>query len=159
MFCYQCQEAAKGSGCTVLGMCGKEESTAALQDCLIYTIKGLALRNSAARKTGKANPAAGSLIGESLFTALTNVNFDNERIYALIKDAIVIRDALPAGDCTHDACTWRPASIEDAIQKGKETGVIITENEDVRSLRELLVYGLKGIGAYYYHVVALGNHN
>jgi hydroxylamine reductase len=140
-------------------MCGKEESTAALQDCLIYIIKGLALRNSAARKSGKQDPAAGPLIGEALFTALTNVNFDNERIYALIKDAIVIRDTLPAGDCTHDACTWRPASIEDAIQKGKETGVIITENEDVRSLRELLVYGLKGIGAYYYHVVALGNHN
>ena len=159
MFCYQCQEAAKGSGCTVLGMCGKEESTAALQDCLIYIIKGLALRNSAARKSGKQDPAAGPLIGEALFTALTNVNFDNERIYALIKDAIVIRDALPAGDCTHDACTWRPTSMEDAIQKGEETGVLTTENEDVRSLRELLVYGLKGIGAYYYHVVALGHHN
>ena len=159
MFCYQCEEAAKGCGCTVKGVCGKEESTAALQDCLMYTIKGLSLRNIAARTTGKANPAAGPLIAESLFAALTNVNFDNERLYRLITDAIAIRDALPAGDCLHDACTWRPATIADAIQKGTETGVLATENEDVRSLRELLVYGLKGIGAYYYHVAALGYRN
>lgn len=159
MFCYQCEEAAKGCGCTVKGVCGKEESTAALQDCLVYTIKGLAMRNIDARNTGKDNPAAGPLIAESLFAALTNVNFDNERIYGLITDAVAIRDTLPAGDCTHDACTWTPTSIEDAIQKGTETGVLSTENEDVRSLRELLVYGLKGVGAYYYHVVALGHRN
>lgn len=159
MFCYQCEEAAKGCGCTVKGVCGKEESTAALQDCLIYTIKGLSLRNIEARKTGKDSPAAGPLIAESLFAALTNVNFDNVRLYGLIKEAIAIRDTLPTGDCTHDACTWTPATIEDAISKGEETGVLATENEDVRSLRELLVYGLKGVGAYYYHVVALGYRN
>ncbi|KAF1077253.1 hydroxylamine reductase [Methanogenium sp. MK-MG] len=159
MFCYQCEEAAKGCGCTVQGVCGKEESTAALQDCLIYTIKGLSLRNIEARKTGKDDRRAGLLIAESLFAALTNVNFDNERLYSLITQAIAIRDSLPEGDCTHDACTWRPAAIDDAVKKGTETGVLATENEDVRSLRELLVYGLKGVGAYYYHVVALGYEN
>jgi len=159
MFCYQCEEAAKGCGCTIKGVCGKEESTAALQDCLIYTIKGLAVRNIEARAVGKESSEAGPLIAESLFAALTNVNFDNERLYSFITQAIAIRDSLPEGESTHDACTWRPATIEDAIQKGTENGVLATENEDVRSLRELLVYGLKGVGAYYYHIVALGSTN
>ena len=159
MFCYQCEEAAKGCGCTVKGVCGKEESTAALQDCLIYTIKGLAVRNIEARAVGKESSEAGPLIAESLFAALTNVNFDNERLYSFITQAIAIRDSLPEGESTLDACTWRPATIEDAIKKGTENGVLATENEDVRSLRELLVYGLKGVGAYYYHIVALGSTN
>jgi hydroxylamine reductase len=159
MFCYQCEEAAKGCGCTVKGVCGKDESTAALQDCLIYTIKGLSLRNIEARKSGVADEKAGNLIAEALFAALTNVNFDNERLYSLITKAVEMRDSLPAVECEHDACTWKPANIEAAVKKGSENGVLATENEDVRSLRELLIYGLKGVGAYYYHVVALGSEN
>ena len=157
MFCYQCEEAAKGCGCTVKGICGKDESTAALQDCLIYAIKGLSLRNIEARKRGDESREAGNLIAEALFAALTNVNFDNERLYSLITKAVEIRDSLPEAECSHDACTWKPADIEDAIKKGSENGVLSTENEDVRSLRELLIYGLKGVGAYYYHVLALGS--
>ncbi|UUX92125.1 hydroxylamine reductase [Methanoplanus endosymbiosus] len=159
MFCYQCEEAAKGCGCTVKGVCGKDESTAALQDCLIYAIKGLSLRNIEARKDGKESREAGNLIAESLFAALTNVNFDNERLYSLITKAVEIRDSLPETGCSDEISVWKPENIEDAIKKGSENGVLATENEDVRSLRELLIYGLKGVGAYYYHVVALGSED
>ena len=159
MFCYQCEEAAGGCGCTVKGVCGKDESTAALQDCLIYAIKGLSLRNIEARKTGDGSREAGNLIAESLFAALTNVNFDNERLYSLITKAVEIRDSLPEAECTGDPCVWKPENIEDAIKKGSDNGVLSTENEDVRSLRELLIYGLKGVGAYYYHVAALGSED
>jgi len=157
MYCYQCEETAKGCGCTTMGVCGKDAETAGLQDVLIYLAKGIAVRNLAAMEKGTGNGKAGRFIAEVLFATLTNVNFDKERFHAYIREAISIRDALPpAGETEPDACTWTPADDAAIAAKAGEVGVLATANEDVRSLRELLVYGLKGVGAYYYHADALG---
>lgn len=157
MYCYQCEETAKGCGCTSMGVCGKDAETAGLQDVLIYLTKGIALRNLAATEKGEGKKEAGKFIAEALFATLTNVNFDRQRFHAYIDTAVALRDALPsAGGDEPDACTWTPADDADIAAKAGEVGVLATENEDVRSLRELLVYGLKGVGAYYYHAAALG---
>ena len=157
MFCYQCEETAKGTGCTVKGVCGKEGETAALMDVLIYLCKGISARNYPMIRKGKGNPQAGIFIADALFSTLTNVNFDNARIREEIRQAIVIRDSLPAlGRTGHDACTWTPADDAAILAKAEEIGVLSTANEDVRSLRELLVYGLKGVAAYYHHAAILG---
>ena len=110
MFCNQCEETARGTGCTVKGVCGKEDEIAAYQDVLMYLCKGISVRNLAAAKKGKGNPAAGLFIAESLFSTLTNVNFDKARFTDLITRAIAIRDALPpTGGVEPDACTWKPS--------------------------------------------------
>jgi hydroxylamine reductase len=154
MYCYQCEEAAKGCGCTSVGVCGKDAETARLQDVLIYLAKGIAVRNLAAMERGEGNGEAGRFIAEALFATLTNVNFDRERFHAYIRQAVALRDALPPAAADEPAaCTWTPSDDADIAA---EVGVLATENEDVRSLRELLVYGLKGVGAYYYHAAALG---
>jgi hydroxylamine reductase len=157
MFCYQCEETAKGSGCTVKGVCGKDGETAALMDVLIYLCKGISARDLAAKKRGKSDQKAGLFVADALFSTLTNVNFDNARFRDLIAQAVKIRDALPRADGPeHDACTWRPADDAAILAKAEEVGVLSTSNEDVRSLRELLVYGLKGVAAYYHHAAILG---
>jgi hydroxylamine reductase len=157
MFCYQCEETAKGTGCTIKGVCGKEGETAALMDVLIYLCKGISVRNYAQIMKGKGNPQAGSFIADALFSTLTNVNFDNARIREEIRQAIVIRDSLPPlGRTGHDASTWTPADDAAILAKAEQIGVLSTANEDVRSLRELLVYGLKGVAAYYHHAAILG---
>ncbi len=157
MYCYQCEETAKGCGCTGMGVCGKDAETAGLQDVLIYLTKGIAVRNLAAMEKGEGTKEAGRFIAEALFATLTNVNFDRQRFHEYIDTAVALRDALPpAGGDEPDACTWMPADDADIAAKAGEVGVLATENEDVRSLRELLVYGLKGVGAYYYHAAALG---
>ncbi|MDN5340967.1 MAG: hydroxylamine reductase [Euryarchaeota archaeon] len=158
MFCNQCEETAKGHGCTVRGVCGKEGETAGLQDVLIYILKGLSVRNLAAMKKGGGNPKAGRLIAENLFATLTNVNFDPARFGVAIQEAARIRDALPpAGNAEPDACTWAPASPEAIAAKAQE---IVAAREsvdaDLQSLRDLLVYGLKGVGAYSHHAAVLG---
>jgi hydroxylamine reductase len=115
------------------------------------------VRNLAAMEKGEGDGAAGKFIAEALFATLTNVNFDKERFHAYIRQAIAIRDALPpAGEAEHAACTWTPADDNAIAAKAEEVGVTATADENVRSLRELLVYGLKGVGAYYYHATALG---
>ncbi len=157
MFCNQCEETVKGTGCTVKGVCGKEDEIAVYQDLLIYFCKGLSVRNLAAMKSGKDNPETGLFIADALFATLTNVNFDQKRFVDLITRAIAMRDALPrAGDNEPDACTWKPASENDLIVKGREVGLLATENEDVRSLRSTLLFGMKGIAAYYTHAEVLG---
>jgi hydroxylamine reductase len=157
MFCDQCEETAKGTGCTIKGVCGKEEEIAAYQDVLVYLCKRIAVRNLAAMETGKANPAVGSFIAEALFSTLTNVNFDKKRFADLIARAITIRDALPAaGNPESDACTWKPEGERDILEKATMVGTLATVNEDVRSLRMTLIYGLKGIAAYYTHAEVLG---
>ena len=158
MFCYQCEETAKGSGCTVRGVCGKDEVLAGLQDVLLYLCRGIAVRDLAARQRGEAGSGdARRFIADALFATLTNVNFDHARFRDLIGRAVAIRDALPpAGADEPDAATWTPAGDADVDAKAKEVGVLATENEDVRSLREMLIYGLKGIGAYYHHAAVLG---
>ena len=141
MFCNQCEETAKGTGCTIKGVCGKEEEIAAYQDVLIYLCKGISIRNLAAIEKGKGNPELGLFIAESLFSTLTNVNFDKNRFADQIARAISIRDALPAaGIAEPDACTWKPKSDSDIIEKAKTVGILATANEDIRSLRATLLY-------------------
>jgi hydroxylamine reductase len=157
MFCNQCEETVKGTGCTVKGVCGKDDEIAAYQDVLIHVCKGIAIRNLAAMKHGRGDPQAGLFLSDALFSTLTNVNFDKVRFTELINRAVAIRDALPAsGSPEPDACTWKPAGEGDILMKAKTVGILATENEDVRSLRSTLLYGLKGIGAYYTHAAVLG---
>jgi hydroxylamine reductase len=164
MFCYQCQEACKNTGCTVAGMCGKKEDTAKLQDLLVFALRGLA---AVAACTGKAkDKKVGELITHSLFTTITNANFDNEAITALIEKVFAMRDSMRCGDYAKKSCalsladcvTWngKPA---DYLAKAAEVGVLSTDNEDIRSLRSLLTYGLKGIAAYAHHAAVLGKED
>ncbi len=157
MFCNQCEETAKGTGCTIRGVCGKDDEIAAYQDVLIYLCKGISVRNLAAMNAGNGNTRAGDFIADALFSTLTNVNFDKAVFSDLIRRAIALRDALPASGGTEpDACTWKPASERDILEKAKSVGILATANEDVRSLRSTLLFGLKGLAAYYTHAAVLG---
>jgi hydroxylamine reductase len=157
MFCYQCEETARGTGCTVKGVCGKESATAGLMDVAIYLCKGIAERNIAAAKAGKENKEAGLFIAEVLFSTLTNVNFDDQRFRALIAKAIAIRDSLPVSGANEpEACTWTPKNDAEIAAKAEEIAQQANVNDDVHSLRALLVFGLKGVAAYYHHAAVLG---
>jgi hydroxylamine reductase len=157
MFCYQCEETAKGTGCTVKGVCGKEAVTAGLMDVLIYLNKGIAERTIAAAKTGKDNKEAGAFITDALFATLTNTNFDDARLHALITQAIAIRDALPkSSESEPDACTWTPKNEADIAAKAAQIAEAANKNDDVSSLRAMLLFGLKGVAAYYHHAAVLG---
>ena len=159
MFCYQCQETAKNTGCTKGGVCGKSPDTAILQDLLIYVLKGISLYAGE-----KDYNTAGPFAAESLFATITNANFDKDRITALIRQGLKLRDSLkekypgdPSG--LHDAALWYSDDEAEFAKKAAEVGVLSTANEDVRSLRELLVYGLKGIAAYADHALVLGKED
>jgi len=156
MFCYQCQETMKNQGCAYnKGMCGKPAQTAHLQDILVYTLKGIAL---AAEKN--YDPAAGLFIAKALFATITNANFDDERIIALIKEGLTIRDRLKKGqNIKHDALSWTGSTLEEFSAKVEKVGVLATKNVDIRSLRELLTYGMKGISAYAEHAAMLGKES
>ncbi|MDD2473984.1 MULTISPECIES: hydroxylamine reductase [unclassified Methanoculleus] len=158
MFCNQCEETAKGLGCTVRGVCGKDGETAGLQDVLIYLLKGVSVRNLAAAEKGGGDPEAGRFIAECLFATLTNVNFDPARFRDAVREAVRIRDALPpSGSGEPDACTWAPGSPTAIAAKAQEIAAAReTVNVDLQSLRELLVYGLKGVAAYSHHAAVLG---
>jgi hydroxylamine reductase len=157
MFCYQCEETVKGTGCTIKGICGKEDEIAAYQDVLVYLCKGLSVRNLAAIEKGKGNPDVGLFIADALFATLTNVNFDKARFMEFINKAVTMRDALPkSSNAEADACTWTPKGDNDILEKAKSVGILSTANEDVRSLRSTLLFGLKGIAAYYTHAAVLG---
>ncbi len=157
MFCYQCEETVKGTGCTIKGVCGKEDDIAAYQDVLVYLCKGIATRNLAALEAGKGNPDAGLFIAEALFATLTNVNFDRDRFREMIGQAIAIRDAIPVGRIAEpDACTWAPKNDMDILGKAKSVGILSTTDEVARSLRSTLLFGLKGVSAYYTHAAVLG---
>lgn len=158
MFCYQCQETAKGTGCTIAGVCGKKENTANLQDLLVFALKGIAIVAVEAQKQGKLDDATGLFICQGLFATITNANFDDSRITALIKEAFAKRDSLKLATGftgNQDCVTWNGSEAEFAA-KAKEVGVLSQPNEDVRSLRELLIYGLKGMAAYTEHAAMLG---
>ncbi len=163
MFCYQCQEAAKNTGCTVKGVCGKNDSTANLQDALVYVLKGLSVYAEAALEKGAIDNKYGRFVGQALFATITNANFDNDRIYKLIQTACEIRDELKelAGgvEIAVEGGNWTPKSLEDAEQIGALNGILSQANEDVRSLRELAIYGLKGIAAYADHASVLGQED
>jgi hydroxylamine reductase len=158
MFCYQCQETARNQGCTVKGVCGKDEETANLMDVLIYVLKGVSMVGG---ENKEAVREAGPFIARALFATITNANFDKERIVALIKEALGLREKLKAAHARgvsdgHDAVAWYSDNVEEFYKKAQEVGVQSTEDEDVRSLRELLIYGLKGISAYAHHAAVLG---
>jgi hydroxylamine reductase len=158
MFCYQCQEAAKGTGCTVAGVCGKQENTANLQDLLVYVLRGLSVVAVEAKAADKLDDTVGLFVAQGLFATITNANFDNARISALIKEAMTKRDALKlaiGSSATADCVTWNGAEADFAA-KAAEVGILSQANEDVRSLRELLIYGLKGLAAYVDHAAILG---
>ncbi|HOS96939.1 MAG TPA: hydroxylamine reductase [Deltaproteobacteria bacterium] len=161
MFCFQCQETAKNQGCTVRGVCGKSEETANLMDLLIHVLKGVSLYGEAVMARGSIDHSHGRYLTDALFATLTNTNFDTARIVAYINEGFTLRDELraKAGDAartiTHDSALWK-GSEADFAAKAKEVGVLATAHEDIRSLRELLVYGLKGIAAYAHHAMVLG---
>ncbi len=161
MFCFQCQETVKNQGCTVRGVCGKNEETANLMDLLIHVLKGVSLYGEAVMAGGSLDHSYGRYLTDALFATLTNTNFDAARIIAYINEGFTLRDQLKAkaGDAartiTHDAALWK-GSEADFAAKAKEVGVLATAHEDIRSLRELLVYGLKGISAYAHHAMVLG---
>nr|WP_321400207.1 hydroxylamine reductase [uncultured Desulfobacter sp.] len=163
MFCFQCQETAKNQGCTINGMCGKKGSTANLQDLLIYNLKGIAVLAQTAKAAGIEVPASnGKFIAEGLFTTITNVNFNDDDLVNWIDRAQAVKKTLfdsvkdKVGTNLHDCVTWFSNDSSEFAAKAEAVGVLSTENEDVRSLRELLVIGLKGICAYADHAAVLG---
>ena len=161
MFCFQCQEAAGCTGCTIKGVCGKTPELAGLQDLLIYTTKGLAQVAVEARKEGiKVSEEVNHLVTMNLFKTITNANFDNEVFYKSIRNTLNVKNELLTKvnnkENIGEAGLWTAETNEEFEVKAKTVGVLATENEDIRSLRELVVYGLKGMSAYLKHANALG---
>jgi hydroxylamine reductase len=170
MFCFQCQETAKGTGCTAKGVCGKVADVANMQDLLIYLCKGISVYTSKARKMEINNQKADKFIVDSLFMTITNANFDKEDFVKKIKEGLDLREDiknqyLNAGGKLNrdfpDCATWEAKENFDFEEKANssEVGVLATEDEDKRSLRELLTYGIKGIAAYAEHAFNLGYEN
>ena len=162
MFCYQCQETCKGSVCDVSGMCGKKPDTANLQDLLVFVLKGIA---TVAEAAGVADdPVIGCFTTEALFMTITNANFDNERFESMITEALELRNRIKTDYVAKmptdlaDCATWN-GTVADYAAKAPSVGVLTAENEDVRSLRELLIYGLKGVAAYANHAALLGKED
>ena len=160
MFCYQCQEAARNTGCDKGGVCGKTAPVARSQDFLIWAVKGLSEVATRLRETGRDVPReVNQLVTGSLFTTITNANFDEDAIRGLTRDVIgmtnALRAVLPERVELSEAARWDSLDILDWQAKEPYIGVLSTENEDVRSLRELVVYGLKGLAAYSKHANVL----
>ena len=158
MFCYQCQETAGCKGCTMSGVCGKKPDVAAMQDLLVYVTKGISAVTTALRQEGKQVSAEiNHLITLNLFTTITNANFDKESIEAIIRATLIEKDVLlaqiadPSG--LPKAAKWNGSGNWE--EKAATVGVLSTENEDIRSLRELITYGLKGLSAYSKHANVL----
>ena len=158
MFCYQCQETAGCKGCTMSGVCGKKPDVAAMQDLLVYVTKGISAVTTALRQEGKQVSAEiNHLITLNLFTTITNANFDKENIEAIIRATLIEKDVLlaqiadPSG--LPKAAKWNGSGNWE--EKAATIGVLSTENEDIRSLRELITYGLKGLSAYSKHANVL----
>ncbi|MBN1640481.1 MAG: hydroxylamine reductase [Anaerolineae bacterium] len=184
MFCYQCQEAAKGTGCTIRGVCGKTGEVAAMQDLVIWLLKGVSYYGVRARAQGIADPQADLFVAEALFATITNANFDLQRFVELAHEAIRLRDGLRAQlrdglraqlrdglrarlpeetGAPPEMATWTPRTgdVEELIGKGMGVGILKDEDEDedVRSLRQLLTLGLKGLAAYTDHAYVLEHRN
>ena len=167
MFCFQCEQTAKGQACTTIGVCGKQPDVAALQDLLIYAQKGLSLVALEGRRVGVVDDAVDKFTNEAIFSTLTNVDFDPDRFVALINEAVQLRDNLKekvraAGgkaDFSEDAANFTPAASKDAMVVQGEKVAINADpgmNADILGLRELLIYGLKGLAAYADHALILG---
>ncbi|MDK0571864.1 hydroxylamine reductase [Clostridium perfringens] len=167
MFCFQCQETAGCKGCTVRGVCGKTEDVAKIQDLLIFVTKGLATVANEGRKVGIVDKKVNRMIIDNLFITITNANFDFKAIEKRVKDTLVAREELkervqakggnPVGSDFKGCATWTATTSEEMMEKASQVGVLATENEDIRSLRELIMYGLKGLAAYMEHAMNLGH--
>jgi len=166
MFCYQCQETAKNFGCTIKGVCGKTADVANLQDLLLFLCKGISHFSVRLREMGVESEQANKFVTDSLFMTITNANFDRDRFVNRINEAIDLRDSLSAlyvskggkiDDITFEGAFWSSRDVAVMEEKATQVGVLATENEDVRSLRELTVYGLKGMAAYAEHAFNLGH--
>ncbi len=158
MFCYQCQEAAKGTGCTVKGICGKTEEVAKLQDVLLFVTKGLAHVNNFVKENNKAF----NFIIDALFTTITNANFDSDSIVNKILRGIALRDEIKANNLSipyEHSVNFTGKTKEEFLNFAPAIGVLAIENEDIRSLKELLTYGVKGMAAYAEHAINLGYEN
>ncbi len=168
MFCYQCQETAKNSGCTISGVCGKTPDVANLQDLLMFLCKGISHYTVFLREKGVEVPEANKFITDSLFMTITNANFHKARFEKRIKEALLLRDIVrqmyisKGGDVAaikYEGAFWASDDITVMEEKAKHVGVLATDNEDVRSLRELAIYGLKGMAAYAEHAYNLGHED
>lgn len=166
MFCYQCQETAGCSGCTRVGVCGKQPDVAVMQDLLVYVTKGISAVTTTLRQEGVAiQPAVNHMITLNLFTTITNANFSKEAIIARIQETLSEKDlllsklnTLTSTDTLPEAALWNGSENEFAA-KAATVGILSTENEDIRSLRELITYGLKGLSAYSKHANVLLQDN
>ena len=161
MFCFQCQETAGCSGCTKFGVCGKSPDLAKMQDLLIYTTKGLSEVTTRLRAEGKEiSGEVNHLITINLFTTITNANFDDAIFYDRVKTTLDMKadllSKLDNKENLSEAALWTASTVEEMDAKAPLVGVLATENEDIRSLRELIIYGIKGLSAYMKHANALG---
>ncbi|MFV9511469.1 hydroxylamine reductase [Tepidibacillus sp. LV47] len=173
MFCYQCQETANNQGCTVVGVCGKTDEVANLQDLLIYVLKGISIYGVKAKELGIYDEETGIFIAKSLFSTITNVNFDPVVFENKIKEALEVREKMKNkfmeaykakfgkdfAEELPEMATWFSDDVAEFRKKGEKVGVLATEDEDIRSLRELLTYGLKGIAAYTEHANILNERD
>ncbi|MBD3314887.1 MAG: hydroxylamine reductase [Chitinivibrionales bacterium] len=163
MFCFQCEQAAKGVGCETVGVCGKTPDAAALQDLIVHQLKGIGFLAHEARKQDKCNENVDKFVLEALFSTVTNVNFDAERLADIVRTGVKVREEAKglAGKEKPDwpeTTRFEPAAtIDEMVGQGAAVGVLSDhENEDIRSLRQLLLYGLKGMAAYADHAYILG---
>src|SRR5690554_3492045 len=168
MFCFQCQEASQGTGCTIKGVCGKTSDIANLQDTLLFVLKGISWYNIKLRAINKNVEKVDKFVFDGLFSTITNANFDKNSFGLRITNALELRaelheqcrkEGIELPGILPDFAVWTAASIEAFEDKATEVGVLSTENEDIRSLRELVIYGLKGMAAYAEHAWNLGKVN
>ncbi|MFP4474639.1 MAG: hydroxylamine reductase [Desulfatibacillaceae bacterium] len=169
MFCYQCEQAAKGEGCTKIGVCGKQEDVAQIQDLIVYACRGLALVANEGRRVGVVDPETDKFVYEALFATLTNVNFDPESLAHYVRKAVELRDALKekvaaAGGVTEFGGpeNFQPAdTIEGMVAQGEQVGLFSEEDmdKDILSLQHTCLFGLKGVAAYADHARILGKDN
>lgn len=169
MFCFQCQETAKNSGCTIKGVCGKPEETANIQDMLLFVLRGMGFYGQHLKELGQPDRTHDEFVLKGLFATITNANWANSRFVAMIEEGLKRRDSMKIAflaayrtktghdykDAIPDEATWT-GTAADFAEKAKSVGIQRTGNEDVRSLREMLIIGLKGIAAYAEHAAVLG---
>ena len=165
MFCYQCEQTSKGEGCTKIGVCGKQPDVAALQDLLVYALKGLSQYAVEARKKGIVDSDVNVFTVKALFSTLTNVDFDADRFVVLINKCVELREKLKSKvgiSINAGLATFKPAASKaELVKQGEEVGIKsdASIDPDIRSLQETLIYGLKGVAAYADHAQILGQQD
>ncbi len=171
MFCFQCQEAAGGRGCSIKGVCGKTPEQAKMQDVLLYVTKGVSVYNSLLREKGLSEESTDYFLLNSLFITITNANFDDDALYKKVLEGVALRESLAnlckekgiIHDSKHDHLLTPAKTFEDKEHVlgaiAEKVGVMRNSNEDIRSLKEMIIYGLKGMAAYAEHAYHLGHKN